>query len=123
MEIGRDKGLKQALMQEEPVRLSSNYYYRMMKKVEEAARQQERKAGRRMAVVLLCASLALVAGGIVVVSHYFPNAFRIDLLQAVNDSCNVPAMPLWVLGVLVVFLLLFDYWMRKAYLKRSFGKK
>jgi len=123
MEIGRDKGLKQALMQEEPVRLSSNYYYRMMKKVEEAAQLQERKSVRRMAVALLCASLALVAGGIVVVSHYFPNAFRIDLLQAVNDSCNVPAMPLWVLGVLVVFLLLFDYWMRKAYFKRSFGKK
>ncbi len=123
MEIGRDKGLKQALMQEEPVRLSSNYYYRMVKKVEEAAQLQERKAGRRMAVVLLCVSLALAAGGIAVLSHYSPDVFKVDLLQVVNDSCNVPAMPLWALGVLVVLLLLFDYWMRKAYFKRSFGKK
>lgn len=122
MSIGSDKGLKQALVQEEPAKLSSNYYFRTMEKVEEMARRQERKAGWRISVLLLCVSLALVGGGIIILLHYCPGILKVNLMQAVKEGSNMPVLPLWALAVLVLLLLVFDYWIRKAYAKRFFGK-
>ena len=123
MTMDKDKGLKQALLQEQPMRLSSNFYYRVMQEVEKASVIHERKAKRRMLFLLICVSLALVAGGIAVLLHYCPGAFVGGVEYAVENSGNVSFMPLLALALLVLLLLFLDYWMRVLYSKRYADKR
>ena len=95
MTMNKDKGLKQALLQEQPMRLSSNFYYRVMQEVEKASVMQERKAKRRMLFLLICVSLALVAGGIAVLLHYCPGAFVGGVEYAVENAATCLSCPCW----------------------------
>ena len=125
MKTTMDKGLKQAMMQGQPERLSSNFCYRTMQKVEEASRLRRQRADRRLFFLMVGASLLLAAGGVAVLSRYCHGTFVEGLSRAMEHGNGAMFLPLLVLVVLVMCLLFFDYWMRRTYFKRCAdrGKK
>ena len=119
-----DKGLRKAMKASASPRLSTNFTFRTMLKVEEAIRLKELKQEKRMLWATIAASVFLLVGCGVVIGYFwgdvfgemFTNTFtafaRLDLLSS----------PYAFLSLAVLFLLGFDYWMRRAYFKRH-GKE
>ena len=115
-----DKGLRKAMKASVPPRLSTNFTFRTMLKVQEAIRLKEQKQEKQMFWATVAASVFLLVGCGVVIGHFwgdvfgemFTNVFtafaRLDLLSS----------PYAFLSLAVLFLLGFDYWMRRAYFKR-----
>ena len=115
-----DKGLRKAMKASASPRLSTNFTFRTMLKVQEAIRLKELKQEKQMFWSTVAASVFLLVGCGVVIGHFwgdvfgemFTNVFtafaRLDLLSS----------PYAFLSLAVLFLLGFDYWMRRAYFKR-----
>ena len=68
-----DKGLRKAMQEPMPYRLSSNFAFRTMQKVEEAARRKEQKQERWMWISLVAASICLLVAGALTLHIYWGN--------------------------------------------------
>ena len=116
----KDKGLRKAMQEPVPFRLPTNFAYRTMQKVEEAVRLRERRQERRMLLATIAASLLLCAGGTAAVIHYWGESLK-GMFANTAAACGRMGdswSGWWMLSVLVLVLLVFDYAMRRAYFKR-----
>ena len=119
-----DKGLKKAMKASVPPRLSTNFTFRTMLKVEEAIRLKELKLEKRMLWATIAASILLLVGGGVVIAYFWGDAF-LEMVTHVFTTfarLDIFSSPYVFLSLAVLLLLVFDYWMRRAYFKRH-GKE
>ena len=115
-----DKGLRKAMQEPMPYRLSSNFAFRTMQKVEEAARRKEQKQERWMWISLVAASVCLLVPGALTLHIYWGDEMVETFagLKESFDRLDLFSSPYWMLSVLFFILMGFDYWMRRAYYKR-----
>lgn len=57
-----DKGIRQALKSEKPVRLASNFTYRMLQRLEQERLRKEKQRERQLFVLMVCTTLLMATG-------------------------------------------------------------
>ena len=115
-----DKGLRKAMQEPMPYRLSSNFTFRTMQKVEEAVRRKEQKQERWMLISLVAASVCLLVAGALTL-HIYWGKEMVETFSSLEQSfarLDLLSSPYWMLSVLFFILMGFDYWMRRTYYKR-----
>ena len=116
----KDKGLRKAMKTSVSPRLSTNFTFRTMLKVEEAIRLKELKQERRMFWITVVSSVLLLVGGGVVIACFCGPEFMAMFSSLFTSFAQLDLFgsPYGFLSLAVLFLLGFDYWMRRAYFKR-----
>lgn len=109
-----NNGLKQALQRRQTEQLPSNFSFRMMEQIHREAAKQQKRRERTMFYSIVAAVLVLIAFTVYVLivpmgvslGGLFP---RVDW----QPSATPMFMFYLYIGVLVLALLGFDYWMRR----------
>lgn len=115
-----DKGLRKAMKASASPRLSTNFTFRTMLKVQEAIRLKEQKQEKQMFWATVAASVFLLVGGGVVIGYFWGDVFLAMFTNAFTAFARLDLLssPYVFLSLIVLLLLGFDYWMRRAYFKR-----
>ena len=119
----QDKGLRKAIQESTPYRLSSNFTFRTMLKVEESVRLQEKKQERRLLFATIAASVCLLVGSVITLSIFLGEEM-IAMFSGLGTTfarMDLFSSPYWVLSIFIFILIGFDYWMRRAYYKQHPG--
>ena len=115
-----DKGLRKAMKTSASPRLSTNFTFRTMLKVQEAIRLKELKQEKQMFWSTVAASVFLLVGCGVVIGHFWGDVFLAMFTNVFTAFARLDLLssPYVFLSLVVLLLLGFDYWMRRAYFKR-----
>ena len=114
----KDRGLKKALGRKKSA-LPSNFTFCTMRKVEEYIRTREKRREQLMLYSIITVSVLLLAGaGITIYLYCGEEVKRMapDLTSAFLHSTS-QASPYCYFAIIILVLILFDYWMRKSYYK------
>ena len=114
----KDRGLKKALGSKNST-LPSNFNFCTMRKVEEYIRTREKRREQLMLYSIITVSVLLLAGaGITIYLYCGEEVKRMapDLTSAFLHSTS-QASPYCYFAIIILVLILFDYWMRKSYYK------
>lgn len=116
----QDKGLRKAMKASASPRLSTNFTFRTMQKVQEAIRLKEQKQEKQMFWATVAASVFLLVGCGVVIGHFWGDVFLAMFTNVFTAFARLDLLssPYAFLSLAVLFLLGFDYWVRRAYFKR-----
>lgn len=114
----KDRGLKKALGSKNSA-LPSNFTFCTMRKVEEYIRTREKRREQLMLYSIITVSVLLLAGaGITIYLYCGEEVKRMapDITSAFLHSTS-QASPYCYFAIIILVLILFDYWMRKSYYK------
>ena len=114
----KNRGLRKALERKNSA-LLSNFTFCTMQRVEEYARQREKRREQLMLYSIITVSVLLLAGAGITIYHYCgENVKRMasDLTSAFLHFTS-QAFPYCYFAIIILVLILFDYWMRKSYYK------
>ena len=115
----KNRGLRKALERKNSA-LPSNFIFCTMQRVEEYARQREKRREQLMLYSIITVSVLLLAGaGITIYLYCREEVKRMasDLTSAFLHFTS-QASPYCYLAIIILVLILFDYWMRSSYYKQ-----
>ena len=114
----KDRGLRKAMSSRNNA-LPSNFTFCTMQRVEEYARQREKRREQLMLYSIITVSVLLLAGAGITIYLYCGEEVKrmaLDLTSAFLHSIS-QASPYCYFAIIILVLILFDYWMRKSYYK------
>ncbi len=109
-----NNALKQALQQRKQGDLPSNFSFRMMEQIRREAVKQQKRKDRVMLYSIITASLSLIALAVYVLFFQLEISWKeiFPDIQWQSSSALVFSFYIYI-GILVLALLGFDYWMRR----------
>ena len=114
----KNRGLRKALERKNSA-LPSNFIFCTMQRIEEYARQREKRREQLMLYSIITVSVLLLAGAGITIYLYCGEEVKrmaLDITSAFLHSTS-QASPYCYFAIIILVLILFDYWMRKSYYK------
>lgn len=110
----KDKGIKQALQSQPPMRLPSNFNYRTMQRLNEQIALQEKKMEKRIFTAWIITVTAIIAGGIGYLGwmYFIPLS---ELYHQLKQWIPEKETVIYSFPVLMALflLVLFNHWLQK----------
>lgn len=117
---GEDKAIRRMLCDRTEENLSFSLRNKILLEVEKEAVKKKKRAYIRNIVWVSCVSLALTSGAVYILVAHIGFSLSVPSLQWSPDSKNMWIISVY-LALIIVLLLVFDHFLRKAYERHKTG--